>query len=422
MSYESYRNRHSRIDHHSGVLPGSLVALSSALHAQLPEGASIEDAIRFLQEHIARLEGDIDAVRFKTFTLDVRVAWHLLADAEIMPRRFWSSAFIRNFETAIVDDKHVANWVWPPAMNSPLVCIGDAPTFTADITDPEEFTAWTGNGNAYTGWLGLMVTETVRLRIHTFGSGMVDTLLAIWGPREDPPGYEASPWHISDDALTSPSPDRWRSSLHDRGSIAKGTLWAGGSSMSVDQNLSGIELTPGAYWLSVMPYDGVDWDTAEGDVRITIIRVQRTESSFSADAKIAGWFLAMAVLKRERTGSLTANSIAKVPRSSSISADAIARINVASSWTTDAYVAHHFWADSYILPWFTIDAEIVKGFFRTDALIKAVIEGSFSIDSMLKTGPFSIWSYMNIRSPEMDPPEDGYVASLQDIWRFENIK
>lgn len=384
MTYDTYRNRHLRGEEdHFGDLTATLVEFSEAIGASVSPGMTLEGVIAqldsrlhalesgnmtirtfradaFIKPHLtidacvfARLQASfaMDAIAMPLFRADAFIGGYFRADAYMVTRKtgslladarlagtFRIDAAFRDptVQLGFVDDKDDVFWVTPPPFGSPLVVPGDFASFTLDATDPFDIGDWASTGPlyphaTYTGWVGLVTTETVRLRIHALGSAMVDTLLAIWGPRESPPTYVAyqspgSPqfweneaWHLSDDSGLTTN-DRYQSSLHDRGQYPLGTLyhvpgesnWADGWQTSDDTNFSGILVEPGLYWICLWPYDNDEWDhvTENGPTFITIIRVAETQSSFSIDAKVASWFTADAILYQP---SFTADAVLYQP-------------------------------------------------------------------------------------------------------------
>lgn len=242
------RNRHSR-DSHVGETPASVVELSATIDQLLVSGMTLPEAIGIIHDRLTLLESGIHR-RVRGFS----------GDAEISP-------------LDLVDDRGDSYVLVADTMGDVVRVSADVSSFTEDATDPTELTNWSSDGNSeYTAWVALQVDTEITLRIHTDDSGMIDTLLAIFGPSASPPGSGDAPYHLSDDAFGGSSDHGIKSSLHDSGGHVNGTNFSTGSAYSLDSE-DGITLTPGTYWLVIWPYDGSFWDSGEGDAVITFERL-----------------------------------------------------------------------------------------------------------------------------------------------------
>lgn len=368
---------HDRLAHHFGELPATFIELASSLGGDLPTGMTLEAALSVIDE---------------------RLSWQ--EDQRMI--------------TKILDDKIGASRISPPALGRPITVIGDAPNFTIDATDPNDILYWSEDGS-YTGWVVLSVIETTRLRIHTIGSGMVDTQLGIWGPMDDPPGTSDMPWHFADDNLASP--DSFRSSIHDRGVdlylpdviIEQGTHRDLGDRFSYDLFHCGIEIGPGTYWIAVWPYEG-GWDTSEGDVRITFEHVERSLGSFSINADviinaIIGHILtADATLRKVYESSLTAAAVMLAVASQSFVADATVKRTTSASFSSDAVRLGYF-----------------NGSLDADAVFLATAGSSFMVDALMSSTVQAIIlvdAYLATQSARLDARWDNFWHRGQSWYGF----
>jgi hypothetical protein len=72
MTHTTLRNRHDRLEHHTGDLPATLVGLSSGLDIDLPVGMTLEEALAIIEARINALEGR--ACVLSWFSLDAVIA------------------------------------------------------------------------------------------------------------------------------------------------------------------------------------------------------------------------------------------------------------------------------------------------------------------------------------------------------------
>lgn len=70
MSETDYRNRHDRLEQHWGVLPSTLVELSSAIDV-MPSGTTLEAALTAIDERIIALEAR--GAYLASFTIDAEI-------------------------------------------------------------------------------------------------------------------------------------------------------------------------------------------------------------------------------------------------------------------------------------------------------------------------------------------------------------
>lgn len=143
-------------------------------------------------------------------------------------------------------------------LNPPLgvtTVVADVSAYTAE-TEPTSLLDWWGGPIAFTAWIKVVLTKPATLRFDTYGSGMVDTVLAMF----DEDGVDAPLVDINDDTQESVAPEDGVHSL----------LPDGGDGYTADGHSQVYE--PGTYWLVVFPYAGDGWDTSEATIHLNITR------------------------------------------------------------------------------------------------------------------------------------------------------
>jgi hypothetical protein len=418
------RNRHDRLETHFGLYSAQLVALSSEIDV-LPEGATLEEAVRALWQRVVDLE-----------TL---IRHFFLLDAEVALDVFWIDDFTR---VEVSDLGRTTGWSrfgqtdWQRVAGEDLDVSVDGAEAVFEPLAADSFVDYVGYPTVTTGeiYFELFVPELAasttvewgfdlfpfrddvsqadilvrlfrspiitpheRLRI-ALGTSHYDTASgsAIWLAfriQFAPVGGDIKfrTWHRD----FEPEPSTWDlEATHSAGSI---TL--------VDQ--------PRLEIYSIDNDPGIDQN-----FRVDNLRMQKTDTDpariyheFSLDAYVPGTitytqtFVADAIAKAKVNATRTLDAIAKRNRTGSVVADAIALRNRTGSFTLDAWMPGAAIGDPYdAASGYNVGIYDGDGTpFWMDAMIAHVFTQTFTLEAEVAAPDDSLY----------DSPTDTYTAAGQ---------